>query len=78
MTNDLRTAGSQELSTPAVGTGARYALSDFQVTSPLPDFRGVPRGVESVSFLARHRIASLITAGLTTIAMIIGGLLIFL
>lgn len=64
---------------PSRATGsAPYALTDFQSTVRLPEFLGMARGVQSVGFLERHRFASLIVAGATTMAMIIGGLLIFL
>ncbi|PRZ41077.1 hypothetical protein CLV47_112110 [Antricoccus suffuscus] len=57
---------------------APYALNDFQSTERVPEFLSMARGVQSVGFLERHRFASLIVAGVTTMAMIIGGLLIFL
>jgi len=58
--------------------GGTYTNDDLPSTVRVPEFLTIARGVQSVGFLERHRIASLIAAGITTMAMIIGGLLIFL
>lgn len=54
--------------TPPTGP---YRLGDYQSTSPVPDIRGIPRGVESVSFMQRHRFLSLIAAFGVAITMIV-------
>lgn len=58
--------------------GDTYPRDELPATVRVPEFLTIARGVQSVGFLERHRVASLIAAGLTTMAMIIGGLLIFL
>ncbi len=77
MSDDFRDPESAQLPSRATGS-ASYALTDFQSTVRVPEFLSMARGVQSVGFLERYRFASLIVAGVTTMAMIIGGLLIFL
>lgn len=77
MSDDLRDPEPAQLPSRVTGS-TPYALTDFQSTVRVPEFLNMARGVQSVGFLERHRFASLIVAGLTTMAMIIGGLLIFL
>lgn len=60
-------------STPAPSTPPLepYRLGDYQSTSPVPDILGIPRGVESVTFMQRHRFLSLIAAFGVAITMIV-------
>lgn len=77
MSDDFRDPKTAPQPSRTAGS-APYALMDFQPTERVPEFLSMARGVQSVGFLERHRFASLIVAGVTTMAMIIGGLLIFL
>lgn len=47
-----------------------YGYGHYQATPTTTDLRGVPRGVESVSFMQRHRFLSLIAAFGVAITMI--------